>query len=165
MMNADPRVREYFCSILTKEESDQSVIHVQRGIEERGWGLWAVGLIEYPTKFLGFIGIAPINLEAHFTPTVEIGWRLAHEFWGQGYATEGALAALRYGFEMIELNEIVAITTVGNHRSRHVMEKIKMHYNPEDDFDHPKIPEGHKLRRCVLYRMNREKWLKDHSID
>jgi RimJ/RimL family protein N-acetyltransferase len=96
-----------------------------------------------------------VTFEAHFTPAVEIGWRLAANHWGKGYATEGAKAALAFGFKTLKLDEIVSFTTVNNLRSRHVMEKIGMHYNPQDDFDHPKLPHGHPLRRHVLYRLKR----------
>ena len=98
-----------------------------------------------------------VDFKAPFTvtPAVEIGWRLAFKYWGNGYATEGALAALQYGFEALNLNEIVSLAVVQNQRSRHVMEKIGMHHNPEDDFDHPKLPEGHPLSRHVLYRLKK----------
>lgn len=159
LMNADPRVREYFFTLLTNEESNSSAADFQKGIEERGWGLWAAALIDDPTEFMGFIGIAPTNFVAHFTPAVEIGWRLAYKFWGKGYATEGASAALKYGFETIGLDEIVACTTSENRRSQNVMKKLKTHYNPEDDFDHPRVPPGHKLTKHILYRIDRREWL------
>lgn len=108
--------------------------------------------------FIGFIGLAKPTFEAHFTPAVEVGWRLAHEYWGHGYATEGALASIQHGFEGLGLPEIVSFTAVQNCRSRAVMEKIGMHRTAEDDFDHPKLPANHKLRRHVLYRLNRSEW-------
>jgi 3-dehydroquinate dehydratase/shikimate dehydrogenase len=90
---------------------------------------------------------------AHFTPAVEIGWRLAYDYWGKGYAVEGAKACLKYGFETLGLEEIVSFTAVQNVRSRRVMERIGMHHDPKDDFDHPKLPQGHSLQRHVLYRI------------
>lgn len=158
-MNADPRVREYFPGLQTREESDRSVSLASNHIEKFGWGFWAASLVE-TGEFIGFIGLEDVYFEAKFVPAVEIGWRLAFKHWGKGYATEGALACLRYGFETLKLNEIVSFTPVGNARSRAVMQKIGMHHDSKDDFDHPKLPEGHPLRRHVLYRLRREEWKK-----
>lgn len=158
-LNADPLVMEYFPSTLSRQESDQLVKRFQAKIEEKGWSLWAVSLIENGS-FIGFIGLNDVTqatLPVHFAPSVEVGWRLAYPFWGKGYATEGALACLKYGFEILELDEIVSFTAEQNLRSRAVMERIGMHHNPKDDFDHPKLPKGHKLRRHVLYRLRNGK--------
>lgn len=159
-MNADARVREFFPGMLSRQESDASVEIFSEHIENCGWGLWATSLAE-TGEFIGFIGIQKVNFSAPFnqkSPAVEIGWRLAFKHWGKGYATEGALAALKYGFETLGLEEIVSFTAVANQRSRHVMEKIGMHHRPEEDFDHPKIAEGHPLRRHVLYRLKKTMW-------
>lgn len=153
-MNADPRVMEFFPATLTREESNQMAKKVQTRIEERGWGFWAASLIE-TGEFIGFIGLEDVLFKAIFTPAVEVGWRLAFDFWGKGYATEGALASLLYGFEKLKLKEIFSFTAVENRRSRAVMERIGMRY--QGDFDHPKLPEGHPLRRHVLYRIEKEK--------
>ncbi len=150
-LNKDPKVMEFFPSLKTYEESEAHMRQMAELIEKNGWGLWAVSLIENG-EFIGFTGLHKVTFEAHFTPAVEIGWRLAANHWGKGYATEGAKAALTFGFEILKLDEIVSFTTVNNVRSRHVMEKIGMHHNPKDDFDHPKIPVGHPLSRHVLYR-------------
>ncbi len=158
-MNADPRVREYFPGLQTKEESNHSVSLVSNHIEKFGWGLWAASLAE-TGEFIGFIGLEDVCFQAKFVPAVEIGWRLVFKHWGKGYATEGALACLRYGFETLKLNEIVSFTAVENTRSRAVMQKIGMHHDSKDDFDHPKLPEGHPLRRHVLYRLERDEWKK-----
>ncbi len=151
-LNADPRVMEYFPKLLTREESDAQAKIISQDIEENGWGFWAVS-VPGIAEFIGFIGLYKVPFEAPFTPAVEIGWRLAHEFWGKGYAVEGALAALRYGFDDLGLAEIVSFTAVQNVRSRKVMERIGMRRDPADDFDHPKLPVGHPLRRHVLYRI------------
>ncbi len=159
-MNADPRVMEYFPATLSKEESDQMAKRMEMKIAERGWGWWAVS-VPGVAEFIGFIGLNNVdksNLAAHFTPAIEIGWRLAFDYWGKGYATEGAKAALSYGFETLDLSEIVSFTAVENMRSRRVMERIGMHHNPSDDFEHPKLPEGHPLRKHVLYRLNQKEW-------
>ena len=151
-MNADPRVMEFFPSTLTPEETDAGMERLRAHWERHGFGWWAAELKE-TGAFLGFIGLAVPGFEAHFTPCVEIGWRLAAEYWGRGLATEGARASLRYGFDVLGLREIVSFTTVGNVRSRRVMEKLGMTHDPADDFDHPRIAEGHPQRRHVLYRI------------
>lgn len=156
-INADPRVREYFSCLLTRQESDESAEFMADHIEKYGWGFWAVSLIE-TGEFIGIIGLSPVFFAAHFTPAIEIGWRLAFDHWGKGYATEGALAAVDYGFHMLHLEEIVAFTAVQNQRSRHVMEKLGMHRDPKDDFDHPRIPADHPLRQQLLYRLQRHEW-------
>ena len=105
--------------------------------------------------FAGFVGLAIPRFEAHFTPCVEIGWRLAAEYWNHGYATEAARAVLRFGFDTLQLDEIVAFTVPDNLASRRVMEKLGMTHNDADDFDHPALPAGHSLQRHVLYRIHR----------
>jgi 3-dehydroquinate dehydratase / shikimate dehydrogenase len=159
-LNADARVREYFPGLLSRQESDASVKLVSEHIQRCGWGFWAASLLE-TGEFIGFIGLEDVCFSAPFNksvPAVEIGWRLAFNHWGKGYATEGALAALKYGYETLGLQEIVSFTAVANERSRHVMEKIGMHRRTEDDFDHPKLAEGHHLRRHVLYRLEKTRW-------
>jgi len=156
-MNADPRVMEFFPNMLADEESDRAMDRIQAKLEERGWGLWAAEF--RPDKsLLGFIGLSVPGFEAHFMPAVEIGWRLRCEAWGKGLATEGARAAMRFGFENVGLGEIVSFTTAANLRSRRVMEKLGMRHRVRDDFDHPQIAEGHPLRRHVLYRIHRGTW-------
>lgn len=159
-LNADPRVREYFPGTLSREESDASVRLMSNHIEKCGWGFWAASLIE-TGEFIGMIGLEDVYFSApfnKFTPAVEIGWRLGYEHWGKGYATEGARAFLQYAFESLNLNEVVSFTTLNNMRSRQVMKRIGMHHNPNDDFDHPKLPEGHPLRKLVLYRITQQQW-------
>jgi RimJ/RimL family protein N-acetyltransferase len=153
VLNGDPRVMEYFPSTLSREQSHVLMDHIEAHLDRHGFGLWAV---EVPSvaPFEGVIGLCVPPFETHFTPFVEIGWRLSGEHWDRGYATEGAQAALRFGFETLELEQIVAFTVPGNLRSRRVMEKVGMAYNPADDFDHPLLSEGHPLRRHVLYRVN-----------
>ena len=161
-LNADPRVREFFPNLLTREESDRSV-HVMSGhIENHSWGFWAVALAE-SGECIGMLGLEEVYMDVPFKPAVEIGWRLAFDHWSKGYATEGAEAALEYGFDLLKLEEIVSFTTVKNLRSRHVMEKIGMRHNPDDDFDHPQMP-AHPIRRHVLYRLGRGKWKDRRTI-
>ena len=134
-LNADPDVMRFFPAPLSRVESDALARRLQRGIAERGFGLWAA--------------------EAHFTPAVEIGWRFAREFWGNGYATEAAGAVMEYAFAQLSLTEGVSFTSRSNARSRRVMARIGMTHRAEDDFDHPLIAPGHPLRAHVLYRRAR----------
>lgn len=154
-LNADMRVMQFFPAPLTVEASRQLAVRIQAHIEQHGWGLWAVEVPEV-TSFAGFIGLAQPRFEAHFTPCTEVGWRLAPEFWGRGYATEGALAALTFGFTELELSEVVSFTTVANRQSRRVMERIGMIHDPADDFEHPGLPVGHVQRPHVLYRKQKQ---------
>ena len=151
-LNADPRVMEFFPSVLRPAESDAFADRIARHIDEHGWGLWAVE-ISGGAPFAGYIGLATPRFESHFTPAVEIGWRLAREHWGHGYATEGARAALSFGFGTLKLTEIVSFTVPANVRSRRVMERLGMTRDLGDDFDHPGLPVEHPLRRHVLYRI------------
>jgi RimJ/RimL family protein N-acetyltransferase len=151
-MNADARVREYFPATLSREESDAAAERIDAHFDEHGFGLWAVE-ISGVASFAGFVGLCTPRFEAHFTPCVEIGWRLAASHWGCGYATEAARAALDFGFEALGLDEIVSFTVPTNAPSRRVMERIGMSHNEADDFDHPLVAEGHPLRRHVLYRI------------
>ena len=148
-MNADPEVMRYFPAPLTREETAASLDRLRRGIDERGWGLWAV---EVNGEFAGFTGLNTPSFSAHFIPCVEIGWRFRQEFWGRGLAYRAAIKALQFGFESLKLVEIVAFTTTTNDRSRRLMERLGFMRDVDGDFDHPSIPEGHMLRRHVLYR-------------
>ena len=159
-LNADPLVMEHFPAPLRPEESDDLVDRIESGFEERGWGLWAVEVPGTAT-FAGFIGLNPAIFDARFTPAVEVGWRLAREHWGRGYATEGARAALSFGFDELALDEIVSFTSDGNTRSRRVMERLGMRRDPADDFENPNLPDGDPLRPHVLYRLDRESWQRD----
>ena len=142
---------QYFPSVLSRRESDALADRIRAQIDAQGWGLWAVEVADV-TPFAGFIGLARPRFEAHFTPCVEIGWRLAAGHWGHGYATEGARAALEFGFTDLRLGEILSFTAGTNTPSRRVMERLGMTRDPADDFDHPGLPAGHPLRRHVLYR-------------
>lgn len=151
-MNADPIVMEYFPCCLSQQESDELAKRIQNHFKKYGFGFWAVEIPKV-TKFAGFIGLSIPAFEAHFTPCVEIGWRLKKEYWGQGYATEGAKVSLEFGFKQLHLKEIVSLTAIQNLRSRRVMEKIGMIHQPQDDFQHPLLPKSHPLSDHVLYRI------------
>ena len=153
-LNADPRVMEFMPGTLSREESDSLARRCQEGIDARGYGLWAV---EVPgvAEFIGDVGLFAPRFEAAFTPCMEVGWRIAHAHWGRGYATEAGKLALAVGFGRAALEEIVSFTVPANRRSRAVMERLGMFHHPGDDFDHPLLPPGHRLRRHVLYRLRR----------
>ena len=163
-LNADGRVMEHFPHVLTREESDALVDRIGQHWAEDGVGQWAVERRE-DASFLGFVGLAAPSFKSDFTPCVEVGWRLAVEAWGHGYATEAARAALAFGFESRGLDEILSWTVPANVRSRAVMERIGMTRDPADDFDHPNIAVGSPLRRHVLYRLSRDRWLAARELD
>jgi RimJ/RimL family protein N-acetyltransferase len=153
-LNADPEVMEFFPSCLSREESDKLAGQIDAHQQAHGFSFFATELVG-AAPFIGFIGIANVPFEAPFTPAVEIGWRIARPFWNRGLATEGASAVLNYAFTVLGLSEVVAFTVPANMRSRRVMEKIGMKHDRAGDFDHPRLPAGHPLRRHVLYRITR----------
>lgn len=148
-LNADEEVMEHFPRVLTRDESDAFASAIEAHFEQHGFGWWAVE-VEGDDAFIGFVGLRRVPFEAHFTPAVEIGWRLARKHWGHGYASEAARAAVSFGFEEIGLDEIVSFTTPENLRSRAVMARLGMSHNAVDDFDHPRA-----RCRMVLYRLPR----------
>jgi len=152
-LNADPVVMEHFPSTLSRARSDATVRErVLPMFAERGLGWWAVEVADV-APFVGFVGLQEPSFEAWFTPCVEVGWRLAREHWGHGYATEAARGALAYGFDVLGLPEIVSFTVPANRRSVAVMERLGMRY--DGVFDHPRLPKGSPLRTHVLYRLPR----------
>lgn len=151
-MNSDARVMEFMPALLSASESDLMVDRIESHFREHGFGLYALELRK-ERAFIGFAGLSIPAFQAHFTPCVEIGWRLSAEYWGRGLGTEAAHAAVRHAFESLALDSLVSFTVPDNIRSRRVMEKIGMTHNPGDDFDHPNLPEGHPLRRHMLYRL------------
>jgi RimJ/RimL family protein N-acetyltransferase len=154
-LNADPRVMEHFVTPLDRTASDAFVDHIEERRDERGYSLWAIEVADgtdLAGRFIGYVGLWDAPLDAPFAPTVEVGWRLAATAWGRGYATEAAIASVDDGFTRVGLAEIVSFTTVGNRRSRAVMERIGLVRDPTGDFDHPSVPEGHPARPHVLYR-------------
>lgn len=152
-LNADPEVVRHLPGALARAESDAMIDRIEAAFATHGFGLWAVE-VEGGAPFIGFVGLSVPSFHAPFTPCVEVGWRLAREAWGQGYATEAAAAALDHGFGA-GLDEILSFTVPENLRSRAVMVRLGMRRDPSDDFDHPRLPEGHPLRRHVLYRITR----------
>lgn len=153
-MNADPEVMTYLPSPLERAASDAMAARFREHWQRCGFGPWVV---EAPgvAGFLGYVGLLTATFHAHFTPCVEIGWRLVRQHWGAGHATEAARAAIADGFDRLGLSEIVSFTVPANRRSRAVMERLGMRHSPADDFEHPSLPDGHPLRRHVLYRLTR----------
>jgi len=157
-LNADPRVREFFPRLLTHAESDKEATWLRSHLETNGWGAWAVEVVG-KVSFAGWVGLGPPDFGSHpppfrhRTPCIEIGWRLAFDCWGQGYATESANAVARFGFETLRLEEIVSWAVKANQRSRNVMSKIGMTYDSSEDFYNPQAPPGHRLGPCVVYRL------------
>jgi RimJ/RimL family protein N-acetyltransferase len=151
-INADSRVMEFIGAPMTLEQNDAFADRIQAKFAQQGFGFWAV---EAPgvSPFIGFAGLNTPDFEAPFMLAVEVGWRLGADFWGHGYASEAARAALDFGFEVAGLDEIVAFTTERNIRSRRVMERLGMTRDPGDDFEHPRVPVGSPLRPHVLYRI------------
>jgi RimJ/RimL family protein N-acetyltransferase len=157
-LNAEPRVMQHYPKMLGRAESDALVARIRDHFTKHGFGLWAV---EAPGRagFIGYVGLAVPMFEARFTPCVEVGWRLAAEHWGRGYATEAASAVLAHAFGPLGLDEVVSFTAPANRRSRRVMERLGMTRSPEDDFEPPSLPAGHPLRLHILYRLSRAAWL------
>ena len=156
-MNADPRVMEYFPSLMTREQSDELAQRCGALIAERGWGMWALETRE-EGKFIGFLGLHTPGYPLPFNPCVESGWRLGFESWGKGYASEAAQAALHVGFTALALEEIVSFTTLSNLRSQAVMKRIGMTTHSADNFNHPVFEGEHPLREHCLYRLKRDEW-------
>lgn len=162
-LNADPVVREQFQGTMTADESDAFIQRIEAHWDEHGWGLWAV---EVPgvAPFIGFVGLWPAD-DVIGAPKVEVGWRMAREHWGHGYASEAACAALRFGFEELGLDEIVSFTVPQNGRSWRVMERIGLIRDPSRDFDHPRVdPVAYPhLVRHIFYRLDRQTWLRQRE--
>ena len=157
-MSADPAVMEHLLPLAGREGSDRWIDRQMAHLAEHGFCFWALEAKE-DGAFVGAVGLLRVGYEAHFTPAVEVGWRVSRTFWGRGYAPEAAAASIRFGFEAMGLPEIVANTVPQNASSRRVMEKLGMSHDAMDNFDYPRVAEGHPLRRQVLYRLPRDRWL------
>ena len=159
-MNADPEVMAYFPKLLTPALSNTIANKCQKLIEEHGWGFWAVARKDGADKsddFIGMVGLNNVHANMPFAPVVEIAWRLHRDYWGLGYATEAAQAALRYAFEVLELSEVVAFTAVINKRSQKLMQRLGM-TDTQDNFYHPMLDAEHRLAEHVLYKITRKQW-------
>lgn len=156
-LSNDPEVMRHFPSMPSRQQIEMMVDRHRTNLEQGRPGLYAVRVRDTST-FIGFVGLATPSFEAPFMPCVEIGWRLARNAWGHGYATEAARAVLTHGFTALGLPEVVSFTATVNEPSVAVMRRLGMHTDPAEDFDHPNVPEGHRVRRHVLYRLTAEEW-------
>jgi RimJ/RimL family protein N-acetyltransferase len=156
-MNADPQVMAFFPDCLDRDESDALAARIEAHFAEHGYGWWA---LEEPgvESFIGYTGLQLCDFAAPFAPAVAIGWRLAAAHWELGFAHEAAEAALAFGFERLQLDEIVAFTVPANQHSLALMERLGMQHDPAGDFRHPLLPEGHRLSRHLLYRLKAAQW-------
>lgn len=154
---ADAEVMRYFPAPLTREESKALIARAMQKTEEDGFCFQPVE--EKATgRFLGFVGLSRPAAPLPFAPCVEVGWRLAQTAWGQGFASEAARAWLRFGYETLDLEEIVSFTASQNLPSQAVMRRIGMSRDMAADFEHPLLVDGHPLRPHVLYRLSRPAW-------
>lgn len=158
-LNADPQVMEFFPGPLSEAESDALARRVGGRIEAEGFGFFAVEVKGGP-DFIGMVGpsVPGYGAELPCGPCTEVGWRLSRAAWGKGYASEAATASLAFAFDVLDRDEVVAFTAVQNERSQAVMRRIGMTRDETCDFDHPLLPEGHRLLRHVLYRISRDRW-------
>ncbi|QLG86799.1 GNAT family N-acetyltransferase [Chitinibacter bivalviorum] len=154
VLGADPEVMRYFPALLSEAESDDFAAQIRARLQQYGWGFWALELRE-TREVIGMAGLNIPRVPLPFMPCVEIGWRLARPYWGQGLAYEAAAAALAFGFDELQLDEIVAFTALGNLRSQALMQRLQMRKDDAAEFDHPVLPVGHALRRHCLYRIAR----------
>jgi RimJ/RimL family protein N-acetyltransferase len=152
-MNADSRVMEFFPECLSRPESDALATRIRSQLEEGARGLWAVEVLG-ERSFIGFVGLSEPHFKAHFTPCIEIGWRLAFSHWGMGFAFEAAEKVIQYAFCHLEVLQLVSFTASSNLRSQRLMQRLGFSTSHSEHFDHPALPEGHPLRRHVLYRLS-----------
>jgi ribosomal-protein-alanine N-acetyltransferase len=156
-INSDPEVMYYRFAPLNRQESDDLIDEIEACFDKHGFGLWAVER-RHDGRLLGFTGLAISDFDAPFCPAIDVGWTLARDVWGHGYATEAATASLDFAFGELELSEVVAHTTRLNEPSQAVMRRLGMAHDPADDFDGPWYPVGHPRRRFVLHRINEPEW-------
>lgn len=149
---------EFYAKVLTQKESNTIAEKIQKDYAEHGYGFWAVEAPDV-ASFIGYIGLNYWNLEMDFAPCIDIGWRIASLYWGFGYATEGAKEVLRYGFKELNLEEIVGMATIKNHRSQRLMERLNMKHDPKENFHHPMLKKSDPLSLRTLYRLSKRSWL------
>lgn len=156
-LGTDPEVMQYFPACLTEADSDAFAGQIRQRMNQYGWGFWALELRD-SGEFIGMAGLNIPRVALPFMPCVEIGWRLARPYWGQGLAFEAASAALEFGFTQLSLDEIVAFTALSNQRSQALMQRLGMQLDAAGEFDHPVLADGHPLRRHCLYRLQKDQF-------
>ncbi len=154
-LSADARVMEFFAGTIERERALADAAKIAERLTENGYGWWVVE-VKGGAPYVGHVALQDVPFAAHFTPALEVGWRLAAEFWGNGYATEGARAALAFAFQTLHRSEVIAMTAKINVRSQRVMQRLGMAYDPGDDFDNPRVADGSPLRPHVLFRIARD---------
>jgi len=145
-VNADPAVMAMLGPVMSRAQSDAFMNRIMQHFADHGYGVWCV---EFEGRVLGYTGF----MVPWFRDGVEIGWRIRSDQWGQGIAPEAAVECLRHGFDDLGFDEVISFTAVTNTNSRRVMEKIGLRHDPDDDFDHPGVPDGSPLKAHVLYRV------------
>ncbi|MBP9741735.1 MAG: GNAT family N-acetyltransferase [Burkholderiales bacterium] len=158
-LNKDPKVMEFFPHIYSKEDSTESVKIFRKSIQQYGYGMFTCRL-KANDEFIGFVGLMRRDIGFQFSPCVEIGWRIAYQYWGQGLAVEAAYKCLDIGFNKFNLDEIVSFTASINKRSERVMQKLGMQRDYAHDFYHPKLDSNHPLARHILYRLGKNNFIK-----
>jgi RimJ/RimL family protein N-acetyltransferase len=153
-MNSDPQVTEFFPSIDARVDLEASAERLRARLERDGYGWW-IAELRGSGAFAGVLSLQDVSADLPVAPAIEVGWRLVPEFWGNGYATDGAHSLLEFAFAQLEKNEVVALTAAINRRSQRVMEPLGMRRVAHDDFEHPRVADGHRLRPHVLYRIAR----------
>ncbi len=155
-MNADPEVMAYYPSVLNNDESNALAHKFSSLLLNQSWGFWAVEHMDR-SEFIGFVGLHKPQYHLPVSPCIEIGWRLAKEYWGNGYATEAAFASLYFAFEQLNLAQVYAFTPVANQKSWSVMQRLGME-NTQNNFKHPMIPKHHTLAEHLLYKINKQQY-------
>jgi RimJ/RimL family protein N-acetyltransferase len=153
-MCADDRVMEFFPSTYDRERAESTAVRLRENIERKDYGWWVIDAKDGP-PFVGVVALQDVPFEAHFTPALEVGWRLGYAHWGRGFATEAASRVLDFAFADLGRDEVVAMTAKINERSQRVMLRLGMTRDARDDFEHPNLKPGHRLRPHVLYRARR----------
>ncbi|MGL4674176.1 MAG: GNAT family N-acetyltransferase [Wohlfahrtiimonas sp.] len=160
-MVSDPDVMEFFPATLSEIEAQDFLKAIQVRMNQHGWGMWACEL-KATQEVIGFVGLNIPQDNFDFNPCVEIGWRLRKEFWHQGLAQEAAREALNFGFTELNLDKIVAFTTVTNLPSQALMKRLNMVKNNQH-FNHPRLAKDHPLAEHVLYELTKSSWLNNQN--
>ncbi|MDH5393723.1 MAG: GNAT family N-acetyltransferase [Gammaproteobacteria bacterium] len=162
LLNSDPEVMEYLPEIPSEEDSNILAEKIIKLIARNGWGFWAIETLN-DNSFIGFVGLNEPKYELPVNPCVEVGWRLARKYWGNGYATEAGNASLDFAFDNLNVNEIYSFTSVANKKSQAVMERLNM-INTHSNFNHPTIPDDSPYREHVLYKIDKENWSNEKYV-
>ena len=156
-INQDTKVMQHFPATLTRDETKKLIKKIIKHHKKHNYSLYAVE-IKKTKKMIGFVGLVhrtKQEFNTDFMPATEIGWRLDSAHWNKGYATEAAIAVLDYGFNQLNLDEIISFTVPANIASRRVMEKIGLKQDEKNNFKHPTLPKNHPLSAHVLYRLKK----------